>query len=132
MAAPTVALCQQEDFLVDQFELATCRPRNSRADGGFHGRGHAAFRRKRTSGCSRSTFAVRADFEEVYKTGCTGSSADTHYADEQRHVPVSITTGTHVQQICLFMLAEVSAYFRPAAASLAAAPQPDRAGRCVR
>jgi transcriptional regulatory protein RtcR len=100
---PTVALCQHEDFVVDRLEL-------------LHGRAHQSL-----AGQVRADIAmvspeteVRAhlveqkdpwDFEEVY--GSLHDFARSYIFDtEAADYLVNITTGTHVAQICWFLLIE--------------------------
>ncbi len=45
------------------------------------------------------------DLEEVYG-GCTASRAPTTFDPEQEQYLVHITTGTHIAQICMFLLTE--------------------------
>lgn len=100
---PTVALCQHEDLLVDRFELLyepkiadlsstvaeDIRSISPETDVRLH----------------EVHFRDPWDLEEVYSTlhEFMGSYS---FRPEQEKYLVNITTGTHVQQICLFLLAE--------------------------
>jgi transcriptional regulatory protein RtcR len=104
---PTVALCQREDFVVDRLEL-------------IHPRGAESLGRRIESdiaSVSPETAVVRHvidmadpwDFEEVY--GALHEFATTYPFDPEREdYLVHITTGTHVAQICNFLLTEAG-YF---------------------
>ncbi|WP_432722225.1 RNA repair transcriptional activator RtcR [Jeongeupia wiesaeckerbachi] len=100
---PTVGLCQQEDLIVDRIELL----HDSRSRGLFE-------RLKRdieTVSPGTEVVSVEVnlrdpwDFEEVYAAlhdFARGYAFDTEAEDYLIH----ITTGTHVAQICWFLLAE--------------------------
>jgi transcriptional regulatory protein RtcR len=100
---PTVSLCQHEDFLVDRLELI----QPASADG-------LAGRIERDiKSVSPETEVVRHvldmkdpwDFEEVYS--CLHQFATDYTFDTAREdYLVHITTGTHVAQICNFLLTE--------------------------
>jgi transcriptional regulatory protein RtcR len=100
---PSVAICQQEDLLVDRFEL-------------LHGRQHM-----RTAQQVRADIADVSpetkvelhscdprdpwDFQEMY--GCLHDFARAYPFDvERERYFVHITTGTHVAQICMYLLTE--------------------------
>jgi transcriptional regulatory protein RtcR len=100
---PTVSLCMQEDLRVDRFEL-------------IHGGGHEGLARyvaADISGVSPETqvnlrrmdFADPWDFEEVYGKLLDFARA-YRFDPEAEDYLVHITTGTHVAQICLFLLTE--------------------------
>jgi transcriptional regulatory protein RtcR len=100
---PTVSLCQHEDLLIDRFEL-------------IHGRPHTALAER----IARDIAQVSPDtdvrrhvmdfddawgFEEVY--GKLHDFAKAYAFDPEREdYLVHITTGTHVAQICWFLLTE--------------------------
>ena len=100
---PTVSLCQQEDLLVDRLEL-------------LHDPKGTALADTVTSdiaGVSPETqarthiveFDDPWDFEEVY--GVLADFARGYpFKPEREEYLVHITTGTHVAQICLFLLTE--------------------------
>lgn len=100
---PSLSICQHEDLVVDRFEL-------------IHSRGHrkigAALSGDMRSVSPETEVNLHAvdmrdpwDFEEVY-----ASLYDFAHAYPWKHETedylVHITTGTHVAQICLFLLAE--------------------------
>ncbi len=100
---PSLSICQHEDLVVDRFEL-------------IHARGH----RKIAAALSRDMRSVSPetevnlhevdmrdpwDFEEVY--ACLYDFSHAYpWKHEAEDYLVHITTGTHVAQICLFLLAE--------------------------
>ena len=100
---PSVAVCQHEDLLVERFELLH-DPRNQTlvdqviADIGTvspetHVRPHCV------------TFEDPWDFEEVYAT--LHDFARTYpFEPDQEEYLIHITTGTHVAQICCYLLTE--------------------------
>jgi len=100
---PSVALCQHEDLLVDRFELLYQLKSTSLAE-----------RIKRDIGQISPKTEVRLhrvefddpwDFEEVY--GALHDFAREYPFDpDKEDYLINITTGTHVAQICLFLLAE--------------------------
>lgn len=100
---PTVAVCQHEDLLIDRFEL-------------LHPDSHKTLAHNLTAdihdispethvALHNVEFNDPWDFEEVFGTlhqFCRDYQFDTDRNDYLIH----ITTGTHVQQICLFLLTE--------------------------
>jgi transcriptional regulatory protein RtcR len=100
---PSVALCQHEELLVDRYELLY--------------EGHLTSLAEQVAADIHSVspetdvrlhpleFRDPWDFEEVYGTLHAFVSGYTFRPDSERYL-VNITTGTHVQQICLFLLAE--------------------------
>jgi transcriptional regulatory protein RtcR len=120
---PSVAICQHDDFLVHRFEL-------------LHQRGHVSLAetvRDDLIAVSPET-VVRLheidlrdawDFEEVY--GVLQDFARGYSFDpENEEYLLHITTGTHVSQICMFLLAEAR-YF-PARLLQTAPPNRTRQG----
>lgn len=103
---PTVAVCQHEDFLVDRLELLV-PPRSEQL---------AAQIVADIASVSPDTevrqhvleLADPWDFSEVYAK--LGDFADAYrwHADREDYY-LHITTGTHVAQICLFLLCETRA-----------------------
>ncbi|WP_455212508.1 RNA repair transcriptional activator RtcR [Kaarinaea lacus] len=100
---PTVAICQHEDFLVDRFELL------------YQGRYTAlAEKIKGDIGLVSPETEVRLheiamedpwDFEDVY--GDLHDFAQNYaFNTSKEEYYIHITTGTHVAQICLFLLTE--------------------------
>ena len=100
---PTVALCQHEDLLVSRLEL-------------LHDRAQSALAETVAADVARVSpeTVVRRhvldvedpwDFEQVY--GALHDFArSARFAPEREDYLVHITTGTHVAQICLFLLTE--------------------------
>lgn len=100
---PTVDLCRHDDFLVDRFELLH-DPRHERL---------AKVIAKDIANVSPET-TVRLhpiemknpwDFEEVY-AGLHDFVRGYAFAPERERYLVHVTTGTHVAQICWFLLTE--------------------------
>ncbi|TFI57688.1 AAA family ATPase [Sphingomonas parva] len=100
---PTVGLCMHEDLRVDRLELI---------HGGQH-EGLAKHVRADIAGVSPETevnlrrldFADPWDFEEVYGKLLDFARA-YRFDPEAEDYLIHITTGTHVAQICLFLLTE--------------------------
>lgn len=100
---PTVSLCQQEDLLVSRLELLHDRKATAMAEGvaaDITSVSPETEVRRHTV-----EFSDAWDFEEVY-----GALADFargyKFQPEREEYLVHITTGTHVAQICLFLLTE--------------------------
>jgi transcriptional regulatory protein RtcR len=100
---PTVDLCRQEDLLIRRFELLSQRQ--------FRGLAEEVLGDIRTASPETE---VRLhdlaldnpwDFEEVYGALHDFARAYPFRPDEESYL-VHMTTGTHVVQICLFLLAE--------------------------
>jgi transcriptional regulatory protein RtcR len=100
---PSVAICQHEDLLIDRFELiydaAVARLASGVADDIRSVSPETEVRLHEFS------FRDPWDFEEVY-SGLHAFASDYAFRPESERYLVNITTGTHVQQICLFLLAE--------------------------
>ena len=106
---PTIGLCQQPDLLIDRLELL------------HDARSRSLFERLRQDIAQVSPETeVRGveidlrdpwDFEEVYAT-LHDFAAGYPFAPEAEDYLIHITTGTHVAQICWFLLAE--AHYLPA------------------
>lgn len=100
---PTVSICMQEDLRVDRFVLI---------HGSYHSR-LAEFVAEDIRSVSPETevvlhvmdFADAWDFEEVYGKLLDFARAFPFDPETQDYL-VHITTGTHVAQICLFLLTE--------------------------
>jgi len=100
---PTVSLCMQEDLRVDRLELIHATAHSSLA-------GHVA---ADIAGVSPETrviarpmdFANPWDFEEVYGKLLDFARAYPFDPEAEDYL-IHITTGTHVAQICLFLLTE--------------------------
>ena len=99
---PSVALCNQPDLIVSRFELL-CGQRDTAL---------AALVRKDIHSVSPETdvrlhpieFGDAWDFEQVYET--LFAFAKNYPFDDANDYLIHITTGTHVAQICLFLLTE--------------------------
>lgn len=100
---PNVALCQHEDFLIDRLVI-------------FHNRDHSALLAQVFNDIafiSPETVVEPVlmpldnpwDFQEVYGA-LHGFTRGYAFDPEQNRYLVHITTGTHVAQICLFLLTE--------------------------
>ena len=102
---PTVALCQQEDFAVDRLELIHDHrwlqlALNVQNDIGQISPGTQVR-------LHRMDVANPWDFAEMY--GAMRDFADAYPFDQDREdYLVNITTGTHVAQICWFLLTEAN------------------------
>ncbi len=100
---PSVSLCMQEDLRVDRFELI---------HGGLH-EGLARYVTSDIAGVSPETevrprqldFKDPWDFEEVYGKLLDFARAFPFDPEAEDYL-IHITTGTHVAQICLFLLTE--------------------------
>ncbi len=106
---PTVSLCQHEDFLVTRFELLY-QPQ-------FAALAHLVIADIAAVSPETAVHLVPLplddawDFEEVY--GALYAFARSYdFKPEQEEYLVHITTGSHVAQICLFLLTE--AHYFPA------------------
>ncbi|HJB65958.1 MAG TPA: RNA repair transcriptional activator RtcR [Candidatus Mailhella merdavium] len=100
---PTVALCQQEDLRVDRLELLYSREHGRIADTVIGDLGVVSPETK----VVRHVFEVSNpwDFEEVYAAFYDFARAYPFDPEHEDYL-VHITTGTHVMQICLFLLIE--------------------------
>ncbi|MGE0054804.1 MAG: RNA repair transcriptional activator RtcR [Hyphomicrobium sp.] len=100
---PSIALCQHEDLLIDRFELLHSRTHNALAER----------IEKDIAQVSPATKVVRRhiefkdpwDFEEVYSALHDFARGYPFETDAEDYL-VHITTGTHVGQICWFLLTE--------------------------
>lgn len=104
---PTVSLCQHEDFIVDRFELIHDRRANSLAEQVIEDIGSVS----PETDVVQHTMAMRDpwDFDEVFAKLHDFARAYPFDTDREDYL-VHITTGTHVVQICNFLLTE-SGYF---------------------
>ena len=100
---PSVALCQQDDLVIDRFDL-------------IHDRRHtklAELIEEDVRGISPETEVVHHiidfgnpwDFQEVYGAMRDFADGYTFKPDEETYL-ANLTTGTHVAQICWFLLTE--------------------------
>ena len=100
---PSVAICQQDDFIIDRFELLFDHPFSKLA-----GQVNADIETVSPETMvqqHRVAFNDPWDFEEVYAVLHQFSRDYTFDTDRENYF-VHITTGTHVAQICLFLLTE--------------------------
>lgn len=104
---PTVSMCQHEDFIVDRLELIHDRRSSSLANQVIEDIGSVSPETR----VVQHTISMRDpwDFDEVFAT--LHDFARAYPFDTQREeYLIHITTGTHVVQICNFLLTE-SGYF---------------------
>lgn len=100
---PSVAICQHEELLIDRFELLYLR--NDTALARVMAGDIAGVSPETTVRLHEMTFRDAWDFEEVF--GKLYEFARGYpFQTEQEDYLIHITTGTHVAQICLFLLAE--------------------------
>jgi transcriptional regulatory protein RtcR len=100
---PSVALCQQDDFQVDRFELLTSPAHEKLA--ALIAEDIAAVSPRTTVRRHALPLANPWDFSEVY--GALDDFADSYeFQPDREDYYLHITTGTHVAQICLFLLCE--------------------------
>ncbi|MGE0131315.1 MAG: RNA repair transcriptional activator RtcR [Blastocatellales bacterium] len=119
---PTVAVCQQEDLVVKRFELLYQKRHEKLARTVIADIG--AVSPETTVRASQIEFNDPWDLEEVY--GALHDFARNQKFDTTREeYLVHITTGTHVQQICLFLLTEAR-YFPGKLIQTAMAPGRER------
>lgn len=100
---PTVSLCQHKELRVDRFELLHDPKHQDTANLVM-----ADLRRVSEGTTARGTvlaFRDPWDFEEVY-AGLHEFARGYDFKPDEEDYLVHITTGTHVQQICLFLLTE--------------------------
>ncbi|MBS1160605.1 MAG: rtcR [Proteobacteria bacterium] len=100
---PTVALCQQEEFVVDRLELL----HDARSRGLAERVGLDIASISPETEVRRNEIELRDpwDFEEVYTT-LHDFARRYPFDPETEDYLIHITTGTHVAQICWFLLAE--------------------------
>ena len=100
---PTVAVCQQEDLLIDRFELLAERKFNALRD--VLVPDLAAVSPETEVRTHAVDWADPWDFQQVY-AALHDFAAAYPWRPEAEDYLVHMTTGTHVAQICLFLLAE--------------------------
>jgi transcriptional regulatory protein RtcR len=100
---PTVGLCQQDDLLIDRLELL----HDARSRGLAERIKHDIESVSPETTVNRIEIALRDpwDFEEVYTTLHDFARAYPFDVEHEDYL-IHITTGTHVAQICWFLLAE--------------------------
>ena len=100
---PTVAICQYEDLVIDRLELLYARPHQKLAD---QVKGDIASISPETEvRLHRADPRDPWDFQEVYGLLHEFARAYRFQTDSERYL-MHITTGTHVAQICMFLLTE--------------------------
>lgn len=120
---PTVSLCMQEDLRVDRLELIHASAHETLARAVAADIGNVS--PETEVSLRRMDFVNPWDFEEVY--GKLLDFARAYKFDpEAEDYLVHITTGTHVVQICLFLLTE--AHFLPARLLQTSPPRPPQGG----
>lgn len=100
---PTVAICQHEDLLIDRFELL-CETNSIHLANQVIGDINTVSPETKVN-LHEIHFRDPWDFEEVYGTLHAFARAYPFQVDKENYI-VNITTGSHVQQICLYLLAE--------------------------
>ena len=100
---PTISICQHDDLLVDRFDLLHDGGRRRLADA--VAKDIATVSPETTVALHRVDMNDPWDFEEVYGSLYDFAHAYPWKPDEEEYL-VHITTGTHVVQICLFLLSE--------------------------
>lgn len=100
---PTVDVCRQEDLLVDRFELLFQSRFKTLAE--QITRDIEKVSPETEVRPHHIEFRDPWDFEEVYEALHTFASKYTFKPDQEQYL-VHITTGTHVAQICQFLLTE--------------------------
>jgi len=100
---PTVDLCRREDFLVDRLELLH-QPQHRELAETVARDIHSVSPETRVHSHALS-FTDPWDFESVFATLLDFAHSYPFRPDDEDYL-VHITTGTHVQQICLFLLTE--------------------------
>jgi len=100
---PTISVCQQPDMIVDRFELLHGKRETSMAE---------QVRRDINSVSPETRVVLHQiefgdtwDFEQVYEALFSFARAYPFDAEAEDYL-IHITTGTHVAQICLFLLTE--------------------------
>ncbi len=100
---PTVSLCQHGDLLIDRLELLHDRRALSLAEHLVSDIAHVS---PETEVCLREVAIQNPwDFEEVYEKLQDFALAYPFDLDAENYL-VHLTTGTHVAQICMFLLTE--------------------------
>jgi transcriptional regulatory protein RtcR len=100
---PSVSLCQQEDLLIDRFELL--HPPDQAHNAAQLAKDIASVAPETQVVLRPLTLDDPWDFEQVY--GALHELARTYPFDpESEDYLIHITTGTHVAQICMFLLTE--------------------------
>ncbi len=115
---PTVGMCQQPGLFIDDLHLLV----DTHSDALFKQVTADIGEVAPATEIHRHAFNARDpwDFEEVYSKLLAVIENEIVFKPEQEDVYVSVTTGTHVAQICLFLLVE--ARFIPSAKLIQLSP----------
>jgi transcriptional regulatory protein RtcR len=100
---PTVSLCQHDDLLISRFELLTQKAFTTICDTVVADIGSVS--PETTVDVHHVEFEDVWDFERVYAALHDWARAYPFKPDEEDYL-IHITTGSHVTQICLFLLTE--------------------------
>lgn len=100
---PTVSMCQHEDLLIDRLELLFDNHSQHLADQVAEDIAHVSPETEVVY--HRVNFENPWDFETVYSTLLDFARSYKFKVEEERYL-THITTGTHVAQICLYLLTE--------------------------
>jgi len=100
---PSVALCQHEDLLVHRFELLHEPRQQELAE--FVAADIRSCSPETTVGLHPIVLRDAWDFDDVFSALHSFARAYPFHTEEEEYL-VHITTGSHVEQICLFLLAE--------------------------
>lgn len=100
---PTVSLCQQEDLLIDRMELVFQPQYQPLAD--LVSQDIHIVSPETEVRHNHVDFEDPWDFEQVYSS-LHDFAREYHFEREKEEYLIHITTGTHVAQICLYLLTE--------------------------
>lgn len=112
---PTVALCQHEDLLITRLELLY-QPAFTRLAKTLQ-QDLATVSPATTVNLVPIQFDDPWDFEEVY-SALHDFARHYDFRPEQEHYLIHITTGSHVAQICLYLLTESHHFISPTHSTL--------------
>jgi transcriptional regulatory protein RtcR len=102
---PSVALCRQQDYIVSRFELLHGARDQERALAKTVAADVATVSPETEMRLHQIQFPDPWDFEQVYESLFTFARGYKFDTDAEEYL-IHITTGTHVAQICLFLLTE--------------------------
>lgn len=100
---PTVSMCQHEDLLIDRLELLFDNHSQSLADQVTEDISRVS--PETTVSYHRVNFSDPWDFESVYSHLLDFARSYPFKPEKEKYL-IHITTGTHVAQICLYLLTE--------------------------
>lgn len=100
---PTVAACMHEDLIIDRYELLYDRRHKSLAQ--RIARDMWQVSPETDVICTEMSIRDPWDFEEVYGTLFDFAKSYNFKPDSEDYL-INITTGTHVAQICMFLMSE--------------------------